>query len=192
MPRSCSMLIQSEVAWGPFLPFTLPATAIARPRSSSFSVIVVLPASGCEMMAKVRRRAIAPAMLASVMGFPSKSAATAISPAPRARIIADSCSVPGVRWWSADTSQVLAARSRRAFVPWRLRSPSWRPGPALAGQLEELPPVSPTRRARIGPSMEWSARLENFSSGVDRLPREGARRRYPSWGRRRRAAPASR
>jgi hypothetical protein len=59
MPRSCSMLIQSEVAWGPFLPFTLPATVIALPSSSSFSVIVVLPASGWEMMAKVRRCPIA-------------------------------------------------------------------------------------------------------------------------------------
>ena len=58
IPRSCSMLIQSEVACGPFLPLTLPATAMALPSSSSFSVIVVFPASGCEMMAKVRRRAI--------------------------------------------------------------------------------------------------------------------------------------
>jgi hypothetical protein len=31
---------------------------IAPPNSSNFSVKVVLPASGCEMIAKVRRRAI--------------------------------------------------------------------------------------------------------------------------------------
>jgi hypothetical protein len=36
---------------------TWPASWIAPPNSSSFSVSVVLPASGCEMMAKVRRRA---------------------------------------------------------------------------------------------------------------------------------------
>jgi len=34
---------------------TVPASWIAPPKSSSFSVSVVLPASGCEMMAKVRR-----------------------------------------------------------------------------------------------------------------------------------------
>src|SRR5580658_2170553 len=59
MPRCCSRRIQSEVAWRAALrPFTVPAIAIAPPNSSSFSVRVVLPASGCEMMAKVRRRAI--------------------------------------------------------------------------------------------------------------------------------------
>jgi hypothetical protein len=35
---------------------TVPAIWIAPPNSSSFSVSVVLPASGCEMIAKVRRR----------------------------------------------------------------------------------------------------------------------------------------
>src|SRR3954466_9247104 len=34
---------------------------MAPPNSRSFSVKVVLPASGCEMMAKVRRRSISPA-----------------------------------------------------------------------------------------------------------------------------------
>ncbi len=56
MPRCFSISIQSEVAWRSDLrDFTVPATAIALPISSSFSVMVVLPASGCEMMAKVRR-----------------------------------------------------------------------------------------------------------------------------------------
>ena len=59
MPRSFSSAIQSEVAWREALrDFTLPAIWIAPPNSSSFSVSVVLPASGCEMIANVRRRAI--------------------------------------------------------------------------------------------------------------------------------------
>ena len=59
MPRCCSRRIQSEVAWRVALrPFTVPAIWIAPPNSSSFSVSVVLPASGWEMIAKVRRRAI--------------------------------------------------------------------------------------------------------------------------------------
>src|SRR5688572_26121082 len=56
MPRSRSTFIQSERArrWSPRA-FTAPASWIAPPNSSSFSVRVVLPASGCEMMANVRR-----------------------------------------------------------------------------------------------------------------------------------------
>ena len=56
MPRCCSIFIQSERARR-FAPraLTSPARWIAPPNSSSFSVSVVLPASGCEMMAKVRR-----------------------------------------------------------------------------------------------------------------------------------------
>src|SRR6202035_4339158 len=58
MRRCCSSRIQSEVAWRAALrPLTVPAIWIAPPNSSSFSVSVVLPASGCEMIAKVRRRA---------------------------------------------------------------------------------------------------------------------------------------
>ena len=56
MPRCFSTSIQSEVAWrDDFLALTVPAIWIAPPYSSSFSVSVVLPASGWEMMAKVRR-----------------------------------------------------------------------------------------------------------------------------------------
>jgi hypothetical protein len=59
MPRSRSMSIQSDTALArPRLAFTAPASWITPPYSSSFSVSVVLPASGWEMMAKVRRRAI--------------------------------------------------------------------------------------------------------------------------------------
>src|ERR1700724_708782 len=62
MPRCCSSRIQSEVAWRAALrPLTVPAIWMAPPNSSSFSVSVVLPASGCEMIAKVRRRAISAA-----------------------------------------------------------------------------------------------------------------------------------
>src|ERR1700743_514729 len=58
MPRSRSTFIQSEVARrrSPRA-FTAPARLMAPPNSSSFSVSVVLPASGCAMIAKVRRRA---------------------------------------------------------------------------------------------------------------------------------------
>ncbi len=56
MPRCFSSSIQSEVAWRAALrPLTVPAIWMAPPNSSSFSVSVVLPASGWEMMAKVRR-----------------------------------------------------------------------------------------------------------------------------------------
>src|ERR1035437_8272895 len=59
MPRCFSSSIQSEVAWRVALRArTSPATWMAPPKYSSFSVRVVLPASGWEMMAKVRRRAI--------------------------------------------------------------------------------------------------------------------------------------
>src|SRR5687768_10486671 len=56
IPRCFSISIQSDVAWRSDLrDFTVPATAIALPINRSFSVIVVLPASGWEIMAKVRR-----------------------------------------------------------------------------------------------------------------------------------------
>jgi hypothetical protein len=56
MPRCFSTSIQSDVAWRALLrAFTVPASWIAPPNSSSFSVSVVLPASGWEMMANVRR-----------------------------------------------------------------------------------------------------------------------------------------
>src|SRR5688572_21616036 len=60
MPRSRSTFIQSERArrCSPRA-LTAPAIWMAPPNSSSFSVRVVLPASGCAMIAKVRRRATA-------------------------------------------------------------------------------------------------------------------------------------
>ena len=57
MPRCFSISIQSLVAWRLALrALTLPAIWMAPLNSSSFSVSVVLPASGWLMMAKVRRR----------------------------------------------------------------------------------------------------------------------------------------
>ncbi len=57
MPRSRSMSIQSDTTWRSVLrPRTAPASSIAPAYSSSFSVSVVLPASGWEMIANVRRR----------------------------------------------------------------------------------------------------------------------------------------
>src|SRR5438067_1345346 len=62
MPRCCSSRIQSEVAWRAALrPLTAPAIWMAPPNSSSFYVRVVLPASGCAMIANVRRRGISAA-----------------------------------------------------------------------------------------------------------------------------------
>ena len=59
MPRCFSISIQSDVAWREALrAFTEPAIWIAPEKSSSFSVSVVLPASGWEMIAKVRRRRV--------------------------------------------------------------------------------------------------------------------------------------
>jgi hypothetical protein len=59
MPRCFSMSIQSDTAWRALcLPLTEPAWLMAPPYSSSFSVSVVLPASGWLMMANVRRRSI--------------------------------------------------------------------------------------------------------------------------------------
>ena len=47
IPRSFSISIQSDFAcWPDFLPFTVPAFCKAWPNKSTFSVIVVLPASG--------------------------------------------------------------------------------------------------------------------------------------------------
>ena len=56
MPRSRSIAIQSErVRRRSPRARTAPAMRMAPPVSSSFSVSVVLPASGCEMIAKARR-----------------------------------------------------------------------------------------------------------------------------------------
>ena len=59
MPRSRSTAIQSErTRRRSPRALTSPANWIAPPNSSNFSVKVVLPASGCEMIANVRRRKI--------------------------------------------------------------------------------------------------------------------------------------
>ena len=77
MPRCFSMSIQSETACLELLlPLTEPADWSWPVKSSSFSVRVVLPASGCEMMANVRRDAIWSAMLG--MGSPSMAAVSGV------------------------------------------------------------------------------------------------------------------
>ena len=69
MPRCFSISIQSEVAWRVALrALTEPAIWIAPENSSSFSVSVVLPASGWEMMAKVRRRRVSAAKVGADKG----------------------------------------------------------------------------------------------------------------------------
>jgi hypothetical protein len=50
MPRSRSTAIQSERTRRLPCAFTSPASWIAPPNSSNFSVSVVLPASGCEII----------------------------------------------------------------------------------------------------------------------------------------------
>ncbi|MNV67308.1 hypothetical protein D3C71_1601060 [compost metagenome] len=73
IPRSFSSAIQSEVACRLVLrDFTEPAIWIAPPNSNSFSVSVVLPASGWEMMAKVRRRAASEAT-SDMAGAPARA-----------------------------------------------------------------------------------------------------------------------
>ena len=63
--------IQSEVAcFAALRDFTEPAIWIAPPNSSSFSVSVVLPASGWEMIANVRRRAVSVAWV--LIGLPKR------------------------------------------------------------------------------------------------------------------------
>src|SRR5882762_1845904 len=67
MPRFFSSSIQSDVVARWFLrAVTEPASCTAPPYNSSFSVNVVLPASGCEMMANVRRFEISSVMLTKV------------------------------------------------------------------------------------------------------------------------------
>src|SRR5437867_10752231 len=64
--------------------FTSPAGWIAPPNSSNFSVRVVLPASGCEMIAKVRRRAISSVriLINPLQLFPGVRPLGGRSPAP--------------------------------------------------------------------------------------------------------------
>src|SRR5439155_980107 len=69
MPRCCSSSIQSDVACRRSLrPRTAPASSMAPAYSNSFSVSVVLPASGCEIIANVRRLATSRSSSASGAG----------------------------------------------------------------------------------------------------------------------------
>ena len=76
MPRSRSIFIQSErVERRSRLALTCPARWMAPPDSSSFSVSVVLPASGCEMIANVRRRSTSAASGDSACEFSGRTGA---------------------------------------------------------------------------------------------------------------------
>ena len=76
MPRVFSMSIQSDTACLELaLPLTDPAVWMLPLYSSSFSVSVVLPASGCEMIANVRREEIWSAKLGmSVLSIAGRAA----------------------------------------------------------------------------------------------------------------------
>jgi hypothetical protein len=66
MPRCFSISIQSDVAvFLILLDFTAPAIWIAPPKRSSFSVRVVFPASGWDIMANVRLRLISSVKVAN-------------------------------------------------------------------------------------------------------------------------------
>ena len=79
MPRCLSSSIQSlVVARAFFLAVTDPANCTAPPYNRSFSVRVVFPASGCEMMAKVRRLWIS-AIARKRAGYSGKSCEDASS-----------------------------------------------------------------------------------------------------------------
>ena len=71
IPLSFSISIQSETAcFAAFLPFTVPARFMAPPYSRNFSVRVVLPASGWDMMANVLLFSISSlSLLLSVIPF---------------------------------------------------------------------------------------------------------------------------
>src|SRR5580658_3114169 len=89
MPRCCSSRIQSEVAWRAALrPLTVPAIWIAPPNSNSFSVSVVLPASGCEMIANVRRRSISAVRSAMRLSLSGRAARRAEHAPQHGRVFA--------------------------------------------------------------------------------------------------------
>ena len=99
MPRCCSSSIQSDVAERR-APLRLDRAGLspsAPPYSSSFSVRVVLPASGCEMIANVRRRAACATGSAGVLTTRGK-------PVP-----ADSAKVAGSQSTAASTAAMSAA-----------------------------------------------------------------------------------
>src|SRR5690625_1133417 len=68
IPRCCSISIQSEAAWRWALrDLTLPAIWMAPAKYSRLSGWVVVPASGCEIIAKVRRRATSEVMVLGML-----------------------------------------------------------------------------------------------------------------------------
>ena len=83
MPRSRSTAIQSErTRRRSPRALTSPTNGIAPPNSGSFSVKMILPASGCEMISKVRRRKISSVrVLINRLQFPEWRTSPASGPA---------------------------------------------------------------------------------------------------------------
>src|SRR3954468_9203757 len=89
MPLAFSISIQSDtVERRPALPWTAPASVMARACSASASVSVDLPASGWLMTAKVRRRAASAAIRPGGAVSAAGGAATALSVITPAMILA--------------------------------------------------------------------------------------------------------
>ena len=96
MPRSRSIFIQSDrVRRACPRAATSPAARMAPPASSRFSVSVVLPASGCEIMAKVRRRA-ASVMCDMGQGLSLAQALTDLANGMKGLAVAGTCQVSGI------------------------------------------------------------------------------------------------
>src|SRR3990167_6874427 len=151
MPRCLSISIQSLVAWRAALrAFTEPAMLIAPENSSSFSVRVVLPASGCEMMAKVRRRFTCWAISDIAHDYRSPCAAARLSP----RGEGTSGSAKPVAWRLL--TKALPARGipnprdavERALPGHRHRVPWWEAAQWAhsEGTIRGYAPQSPSRR----------------------------------------------
>src|SRR6185437_12076733 len=99
---------------------------IAPPNSRSFSVSVVLPASGCEMIAKVRRRATSRAS-PDAAGAAASTAAAGASTAAESALI---CSFIVRCMWQAIRAGSRASRGARV---------AWMTSPAAVGDGASAP-----------------------------------------------------
>mmetsp|Transcript_4132 Transcript_4132/g.14265 ORF Transcript_4132/g.14265 Transcript_4132/m.14265 type:complete len:328 (-) Transcript_4132:2-985(-) len=116
MPRCCSSSMKSEVALrcSP-LALTAPACEIAPPYSRSFSVSVVLPASGWLMIARLRRRSTSSARATSIA---TRRMCRAVAE-PGAAAVADGAAAAAQPWVAIveshmDTESVTSEGERRA------------------------------------------------------------------------------
>ena len=148
MPRCFSISIQSEVTLrcSP-LAFTAPACWIAPPYSNSFSVRVVLPASGWEMIAKLRRLATASARdkpAASSLELMPEAGPAAAGPEDaglgETLVMVSACQA-GAGVWPAEAAQQLGAEGQVLLMAegllLQLAHPRWDAG--VEGLGEQLP-----------------------------------------------------